>query len=142
MGAPKLDTSGVFHTTDTQDMRRQIWAGQVTVASGGSTILIRNRGQYARCWFEVFFQAAHGSNGYGYYLANLSKYGTGIAQNTGAFSGSISTSSTNSNQYNGVQVTASANTTYLVHVNVYYHNTETGLEVDSPAGLSHIGTGV
>lgn len=142
MGTPKLDHSGVFHTTDTQDMRRQIWAGQLNVASGGSAILIRNRGQYARCWFEVFFMAGHGSNGYGYYLANLSRYGTGVAQNTGAFSGSISTSSTNGGQYNGVQVTASAYTTYYVHVNVYYHNTETGLEVDSPAGLSHIGTGV
>jgi hypothetical protein len=142
MGSPKLDHNGVFHTTGSQTTRRQSWAGSVAVNNGNNTIIIRNRGQYSRCYFEVFLMAAHGSNGYAYYLANLSRYGTDIVTNDSNFSGSISTSTTNGSQYNGIQLNASTNTNYYVHVNVYYHNTETGLEVDSPAGLSHIGTGV
>ena len=142
MGSPKLDHNGVYHTTGSQAIRRQQWAGTVAVGPGSNTIIIRNRGQYARCYFEVFLMAGHGSNGYYYYLANLSRYGTDVVTSDGSFSGTVTTSTTNSSQYNGIQLNASVQTTYYVHVNVYYHNTETGDEVDSPAGLSHIGTGV
>lgn len=142
MGATQMKPDGFFHTTGTQALKRQVWAGQFSLTNGQSSVFIRNRGQYARCYFEVFLQAAHGSNGYAYYLANVSRYGTDIAVQDVNFTGSISTTSENNSLYQGLTVNASTNTGYYIHVNVYYHNTETGLDVDSPAGLTKIGTGV
>ena len=142
MGAPQVTPSGVFHTAGNQDVRRQVWAGTFNLSSGQNAVFIRNRGQYSRCYFEVFLMAGHGSNGYGYYLANVSRYGTDVATSDLHFQGTIDTLSESNSQYNGLRVNASANTTYYIHVNVYYHNTETGQEVDSPAGLVKIGQGV
>ena len=142
MGATQMKPDGFFHTTGNQALRRQVWAGSFQLTNGQSAVFIRNRGQYSRCYFEVFFMAGHGSNGYAYYLANVSRYGTDIAISDVNFTGSISSLAESNNQYNGLRVNATADTTYYMHVNVYYHNTETGLEVDSPAGLTLIGKGV
>ena len=142
MGATQMKPEGVFHTTGSQDMRRQVWAGQFSLTSGQNAVFIRNRGQYSRCYFEVFLMAGHGSNGYAYYLANVSRYGTDVVTSDVHFTGSISSVAESNNQYNGLRVNASADTGYYIHVNVYYHNTETGQEVDSPAGLVKIGQGV
>jgi len=142
MGATQMKPDGFFHTTGNQELRRQVWAGTFFRNSGSPVVFIRNRGQYARCYFEVFLMAGHGSNGYAYYLANVSRYGTDAAVSDQNFSGSIDTLSESNSQYNGLRVNPNSNTTYYIHVNVYYHNTETGLEVDSPAGLTLIGRGV
>lgn len=142
MGATQMKPEGIFHTTGAQDMRRQVWAGQFNLTSGQSAVFIRNRGQYARCYFEVFLMAGHGSNGYAYYCANVSRYGTDVALSDVNFSGTIDSVAESNNQYNGLRVNASVDTAFYIHVNVYYHNTETGSEVDSPAGLIKIGQGV
>lgn len=144
MGAVQMKPDGFFHTTGNEIMRRQIWSGNVSLATSASGVLIQNNGGYARVFCEVFFQASHGSNGHIYRLFEISRYGLDTFVSDGSFTGSIARSGSNTNNVNGLQITNTHTNSvaYKCHVNVYYYNTETSSEVSSPMGLTLIGKGV
>jgi len=42
---------------------------------GETETVFYNPDGYRRIWYEIYVQSGHGSNGYGYILANISRYG-------------------------------------------------------------------
>jgi len=46
------------------------------MADGEEEVMFYNPDSYRRIYYQIYIQAAHGSNGYGYILCNTSRYGT------------------------------------------------------------------
>ena len=93
---------------------------------GETETLFYNQDGYRRIWYEIYVQSGHGSNGYGYILANISRYGMQVhdvdwhvSHTSYAFSGSVNG---NVNR-NGIKFTRSGwsntNITYYVIVKCF-----------------------
>ena len=93
---------------------------------GETETLFYNPDGYRRIYYEIYIQSGHGSNGYGYILANISRYGMlvhdedwHVSHTSYSFSGSV-----NSNvNHNGIKFTRSGysntNITYYVIVKAF-----------------------
>ena len=93
---------------------------------GETETVFYNPDGYRRIWYQMYFQSGHGSNGYGYILANMSRYGLQVhdvdwhvSYTSYAFSGSV-----NGNvNHNGIKFTRSGwsntNITYYVIVKAF-----------------------
>ena len=90
---------------------------------GETETLFYNPDGYRRIYYELFVQSAHGSNGYGYILANISRYGMQVHESDWhvSYTSYAHSSSVNGNvQHNGIKFTRSGysntNITYYVIV--------------------------
>jgi hypothetical protein len=143
MPNPIINPTGIFHTSG-EVMRMQTWSGAINVASSTNYSIIRNRGTYGMCTVEIFMQHGYGPNGYAYFLGNVSAYGLFTVTNAGDRPGSFNRLSENGGQWNSLRYNTGAGGVgnIRIHARVYYHSTETGLEVDSPIGLTLVSSGV
>ena len=94
---------------------------------GETETLFYNPDSYRRIWYEIYVQSGHGSNGYGYILANISRYGMQVhdvdwhvSYTSYAFSGSVGGNVV----HNGIKFTrntgyANTNITYYVIVKAF-----------------------
>ena len=93
---------------------------------GETETLFYNPDSYRRIWYEIYVQSGHGSNGYGYILANISRYGMlvhdvdwHVSYTSYAFSGSVG----GNVSHNGIKFTrsgyANTNINYYVIVKAF-----------------------
>lgn len=134
-------TAAGFSNTLGAASRRQVWAtGGISLTSGQSMDIIRNRGGYSRAIVEVYGQTGHGSNGYLYRMFQLSRYGLDSLYTSDASSYTTFTlNGSSSTNDNALRINTSGSTVnYVLFVIVHYFGSETGIEFDSPAGLTKI----
>ena len=100
---------------------------------GETETLFYNPDSYRRIWYEMYFQSGHGSNGYGYILANISRYGMQVhdvdwhvAYTSYAFSGSVG----GNVSHNGFKLTRNSG---YANTNITYYAI---IKCFSPAGGS------
>ena len=98
---------------------------------GETETLFYNPDSYRRIYYEMYVQSAHGSNGYGYILGNISRYGSQVhdvdwhvSYTSYAFSGSVNGTVT----HNGIKFTRSGGSSYT---NITYYVI---VKAFSPAG--------
>jgi hypothetical protein len=103
---------------------------------GETETLFYNPDSYRRIWYEMYFQSGHGSNGYGYILANISRYGMlvhdvdwHVSHTSYAFSGSVG----GNVNHNGFKLTRSG----YANTNINYYAI---IKCFSPAGGSPFST--
>ena len=137
-----ITVPGMFNSLNAGN-RKQVWSHSgLLIANGASADIIRNRGGYSRALVELFVQSQHGSNGYYYRMYQLSRYGLD----------NVVVASAGSMDYTSVSLNASTNdnairfsvsgyapgVNFPMFVVVHYMGSETGIEFDSPAGLTRI----
>ena len=142
MTLPQMTPTGIFHTGDARDMRRQVFSGAIGLTNGNSVDYVSNNGGYAIVYVETFIMAQHGSNGYCYRLDEISRYGHVPIHSTSSFNGNITFNGSNTSNVNSLSINPSSDMTANFHINVYYWNTETGTEVSCASGIDLIGKGV
>jgi hypothetical protein len=132
-----LTAPGIFNSLGAAS-RRQVWAtGGIQLANGQSIDIIRNRGGYSRAIVEVYGQTGHGSNGYLYRMFQLSRYGLDALYTSDASSYTTFSLNANAND-NALRINCTSNVNYVLFVIVHYFGSETGIEFDSPAGLTKV----
>jgi hypothetical protein len=140
-----LSVAGIFNNLSAAN-RRQVWSHVgLFIANGASADIIRNRGGYSRAIVEVYAQSQHGSNGYFYRMYQLSRYGLDnmVVASSGTMDHvTISLNGNSGTNDNAIRFSVSGSpiggVTFPLFVAVSYFGSETGIEFDSPAGLTRI----
>jgi hypothetical protein len=140
-----ITVPGMFNSLNAGN-RKQVWSHSgLIIANGASADIIRNRGGYSRALVEFYVQSQHGSNGYYYRMYQLSRYGldTVVAASSGSMDHTtISLNGSGSTNDNAIRFSVSGSAQgqviFPMFVLVHYMGSETGIEFDSPAGLTRI----